>query len=149
MTILIDNKKVKFNYEILETLETGIELNGIEVKSLKNKRGNFVGAYVIIRGGEAFLVEADIPPYQTGNTPENYNPKRHRRLLLSKKELVKLADLDKNHHLTIVPLSLYNKGRFLKVEIAIAQGKKVADKRQTIRKREDEREAHRTLKNIR
>ena len=149
MTILIDNKKVKFNYEILETLETGIELNGIEVKSLKNKRGNFVGAYVIIRGGEAFLVEADIPPYQTGNTPENYNPKRHRRLLLSKKELVKLADLDKNHHLTIAPLSLYNKGRFLKVEIAIARGKKVADKRQTIRKREDEREAHRTLKNIR
>ena len=149
MSKLIDNRKSKFNYEILETLEAGIELNGIEVKSLKNKKGSFAGAHVIVRGGEAYLVEAEIPPYQAGNTPDNYNPKRHRRLLLSKKELLKLSNLDKNHHLTVIPLSLYNKGRFLKVEIAVAKGKKLTDKRQSIRKREDERDAHRTLKNIR
>ena len=149
MTVLINNRKTKFNYEILDTYEAGIELNGTEVKALKNKKGTFSNAYIIIRGSEGFLVEAEIPPYQLSNVPQNYDPKRPRRLLLSQKELLKLAEYEKNKGLTLVPLSLYNKGRFIKVEIAVARGKSKGDKRQTIQKRESDREIHRTLKNLR
>jgi SsrA-binding protein len=85
MSILIDNRKAKFDYEVLDEYEAGIELIGSEVKSLKNKRGNFAGAYISIRGGEAFLVGADIPPYQPSNAPEDYDPLRVRKLLLSKR----------------------------------------------------------------
>jgi SsrA-binding protein len=149
MSVLIDNRKAKFNYEILDKYEAGIELNGIEVKSLKNKRGNFIGSHITIRGGEAFLLGAEIPAYQANNTPDNYDPNRARRLLLSKKEIVKLAELENNRGLTLVPISLYNKGRNIKVEFAVAKGKKSKDKRQTIAKREADRDIHRTLKNLR
>jgi SsrA-binding protein len=149
MSVLIDNKKAKFNYEILDEYEAGIQLIGTEVKSLKNKRGNFNGSYVSLRGGEAYLVGADIPPFQVANTADDYNPLRIRKLLLSKKQILKLMELEKTKGLTLIPLSLYNKGRLLKVSFAVARGKKMRDKRQTIRRREDERDIHRTLKKIR
>jgi SsrA-binding protein len=146
---LINNKKVKFHYEILDTFEAGIVLSGIEVKSLKAGQGSLIGAYIIIRGNEAFLVEAEIPPYQKTNTPDSYEPRHPRKLLLNKKELLKLAEFDNQKGLTLVPLSLYNKNRNIKLEFAVARGKKMQDKRQSIQKREADREISRTLKKLR
>lgn len=144
---LIFNKKATFNYEVLEKFEAGIELLGLEVKSIRLKHGSLDGAYVSVRGNEVFLVGAHIPPYQAGNTPESYDPYRVRKLLLSKKEIKELIGKEKIKGLTIVPISMYNKGRKIKVEIAIARGKKKYDKRQAIRKREQNREVERLLKN--
>lgn len=143
------SKKALFNYEALEKFEAGIELLGFEVKSIKAKRAHLDGAYVVIRGNEAFLVGADIPPYQAKNTPLKYDPMRPRRLLLTKHELSRLTDKEKQKGLTLVPISLYNKGRNIKLEFVLARGKKKSDKRQTIMKREDKRDIERTLKNQR
>lgn len=143
---LAENAKARFNYEILETYEAGLELLGFEVKSLKVGRGELAGARVLIRGGEAFLVGATIPPYQVGNTPEGYEPARTRRLLLNKRQMAELAKAEETKGLTIVPLKVYNKGTKLKLSLAIARGKKKYDKRETIKKRDVERELGRTLK---
>jgi SsrA-binding protein len=144
---LLENKKARFNYEILETVEAGIELLGFEVKSLRQKQGSLDGAYAIVRGGEAFLVGAFVPPYQPKNTPADYDSRRARRLLLAKKEIAELAAAESRSGLTIVPLSMYNKGRKVKVELAVARGKKKYDKRETLKRRDAEREMRRTLKN--
>jgi len=149
MTNFIDNRKARFDYELGDTFEAGIELLGFEVKSIKAGRGSFDGSYIIIRGKEVFLIGANIPPYQAGNTPENYDPARNRRLLLNKKEILKLTEVEKNKGLTLVPISLYNKGRLLKVSFSIGRGKRKTDKRQSIKKREDNREMERTLKKLR
>ena len=140
------NKKAGFNYEFLEKMETGIVLAGFEVKSLKSGRGSLDGAYVSVRNGEVFLVHAHIPPYQAGNTPKEYDQYRDRKLLLNKKEIAHLVGFEKQKNLTIVPISVYNKGGKIKVEIAIARGKKKYDKRETIKKRDIEREIGRSLK---
>ena len=144
---LIENKKAYFNYEILEKFSAGIELFGFEVKALKAKRGSLEGAYTIVRGGEAFLVGADITPLQPKNVPEDYDPRRNRKLLLTKKEIKKLGNAESQKGLTIVAVSVYNSGKKLKLEIAIAKGKKSFDKRESIKKRELDREINRTLKN--
>mgnify|MGYP001568104876 FL=1 len=143
----IKNKKAFFNYEITEKYTAGVELLGLEVKSVKNGHGSLEGAYVILRGGEAFLTGATIPPYQPGNSPADYDPMRVRRLLLQKKELKELAEASQTAGLTIVPLGMYNKGRYVKVDIAIGRGKKKFDKRETIKKRDTDRDIRRTLKN--
>lgn len=147
MSKVVQNKKVFFNYEIIETYQAGISLLGLEVKSLKKGQGSLEGAYVILRGGEAFLVGATIPPYQVGNTPEDYDPMRTRKLLLSKKELKELEKQSQVKGLTIVPISVYNKEKLVKLEIGIGRGKKTIDKRETIKKRETKRDIERTLKN--
>jgi SsrA-binding protein len=144
---LIQNKKAYFNYEILEKIEAGIELLGFEVKSLKNGQGSLEGAHVTVRGAEAFVINMQIPPYQPANTPKEYDPLRNRRLLLTKKEITALAGAEGQKGLTIVPISVYNKGRELKVEIAIVRGKKKYDKREAIKKRDTEREIRRNLGN--
>lgn len=146
MANLVDNKKVVFDYEILDSYEAGVQLLGLEVKSLKKGQGSLKGAYVIIRGEEAFLVNATIPPYQPGNTDSGYDPERPRRLLLTKKEIDLLEEKEKEKGLTIVPISLYNKGNKVKLRLAVARGKKKYDKRETIKKREAKREIGRTLK---
>lgn len=143
---LIQNKKAYFNYEIIEKIEAGIELLGFEVKSLKNGQGSLEGAHITVRGNEAYVINMQIPPYQPNNTPAEYNPLRNRKLLLSKKEILDLEKTEKQKGLTIVPLSVYNKGRKLKLEIAIVRGKKKYDKRETIKKRDTERELRRNLK---
>jgi len=140
------NKKVHFDYEVLETMIAGIELLGFEVKSLRTHTANLEGAYVTIRGGETFMMQMYIPPYQPANTPDGYDPMRMRRLILTKTEIKKLADNESARGLTIVPLKVYNVGRKMKVEIAIVRGKKKFDKRETIKKRETDRDIHRTLK---
>ncbi len=146
MTSLIINKKAGFNYEFLEKFDAGIELFGHEAKSIRAGHGNLEGGYVIIRGGEAFLIGTTIPPYQANNSPKDYEPERNRKLLLTKKELKNLAELELKNGLTIIPLSMYNKGRSIKVQVALARGKKQFDKRETIKKRETDREMRRTLK---
>lgn len=147
MDTLVENRKIRFDYEFLETLEAGIELLGLEVKSLRAHQGKLEGSYIVIRGGEAFLSGVHVPPYQANNTPEDYDPDRLRRLILSKAEIEYLAGFEAKKGLTIVPISIYNKGKKIKVAIAIARGKKQFDKRATIQKRETDREIRRTLKN--
>lgn len=141
---LIDNRKAYFDYEVMETLEAGVRLLGYEVKSLKKKQGSLLGSYILISDGKAGLINSFIPPYQENNTPKDYNPKRKRDLLLSKKEIKRLSEIDKR--LTIVPISMYNKGSHIKVEIAIVRGKKKFDKRRTIEKRETNRDMERVMK---
>ncbi len=141
-----ENRKINFDYETLESFEAGIELTGLEVKSLRTHTSSLEGAYVTVRGGEAFLVNMNVPPYQVSNTPKEYDPLRVRRLLLAKKEIRKLADIEAGKGLTIVPVKVYNKGRVIKVQVSVVRGKKQFDKRQTILKRETNRDARRTLK---
>lgn len=143
---LADNKKARFDYEIVETLEAGIELFGMEVKSIKTHGATLDGAYVTIRGGEAYMMQMSVPPYQPSNTPPDYDPLRIRKLLLTKREIRKLADIEAGKGLTIVPIKVYNKGKKVKIEIGIARGKKQFDKRATIQKRETDRDIRRTLK---
>lgn len=143
---LITNKKASFNYEITETLSAGVELFGFEVKSLRKGQGSLEGSYVTVRGGEAFLIGSFIPPFQENNTPKEYDAHRNRKLLLTKEELKKLANIEQTKGLTIVPLSVYNKGRVLKVDLGIAKGKKKFDKRETIKKRDVDRETRREFK---
>lgn len=146
MATFVEARKAKFNYEITETMEAGIELLGFEVKSIKKGQGSLEGAFVIIRGGEAYVVGMNIPPYQATNAPKEYDPTHPRKLLLTKKEIRELADKEAVKGLTIIPLSLYNKGRRIKVSVGIARGKKQFDKRETIKKRETDREMRRSLK---
>lgn len=146
MTTLVDYKKAHFNYEILEKYEAGIELLGFEVKSLKAGQGSLEGSHVLIRGGEAYIVNMQIPPYQEKNTPAGYEPRRNRRLLLTKQEIGELAQKGESNGLTIVPISVYNKGPLVKVSVAIVRGKKKFDKRASIMKRETDREARRVLR---
>jgi SsrA-binding protein len=144
---LIENKKAGLKYEILETFEAGLELLGTEVKALRAKLGSLEGSRVLVRGGEAYLVGSTIPPYQAKNTAESYEPERNRRLLLSKQEIGQLADAEAKKGLTVVPLSVYNAKRYIKVRVAIVRGKGKADKREDVKKKDAKREAERILKN--
>ena len=146
MASYAENRKARFNYEFLEKYETGIELLGTEVKSVRGGQMSLEGAFIIIRGGEAFLINANIPPFQPKNAPKDYDPLRNRKLLLTKKEIAELAGSEKNKSLTIVPISVYNKNRKIKVEVALAKGKKKFDKRETLKKRDTDREIRREIK---
>ena len=141
-----ENRKARFNYEILEEIEVGIKLLGLEAKAVRTGKISLDGAYAVVRGGELFLINTRIEPYQPKNTPESYEPDRTRVLLASKKEIAKLANFEVRRGLTLIPLSMYNKSRVIKLRLAVAHGKKGGDKRQTIKRREAEREIRRTLK---
>jgi SsrA-binding protein len=146
VTIYINNKKIGRDYTIVEKFEAGIELFGYEVKSIRKSDGTLDGSYVIMDGGEVFLKNAFIKPYQEKNTPGDYDPKRLRRLLVKKSEIKKFEEFKRGQSLTLLPIMLYNKGRNIKLEIALAKGKKKHDKRQTIKKRDQERDLGRSLK---
>lgn len=146
MANLIENRKAHFNYEVLEKYNAGIELLGLEVKSLRKGQGSLDGSHITVRGGEAYLIGSYIPPYQINNTSKDYDPRRNRRLLLTKKEITELSGKENKKGLTIVPLLVYNSKNLIKLELAVVRGKKKFDKRETIRKRESEREIRRTLK---
>lgn len=154
MADLIYNKKATFDYEIGDTLDAGIELFGFEVKALRKNQGSLDGSYVLVRGGEAFLVNAQIPPYQVNNTPKEYVERRDRRLLLTKQEIDMLAGKSsggasktgKRAGLTSVPLSVYSIGRKIKVKIGLVRSKKKFDKRETIKKREVDRDIRREFR---
>lgn len=140
-----DNKKALFDYEVLEKFSAGLELTGQEVKSVRDGRANLRGSFIVVRGGEAFLLGAEIPAWQEKNAGPSYDPRRERKLLLSKNELNELAKALQTKGLTLVPLSVYNKGRFIKLDFALARGKKKQDKRESIKKRDLERDLGRTL----
>lgn len=144
---LVEHKKARLNYEVLEEFEAGLELLGAEVKSLRAGQGKLEGSHVVVRGGEAYVVGMHIPPYQPKNTAPDYDPDRSRRLLLSKKELRQLSDYEGQKGLTIVPLKVYNKGKNLKLLVAAAKGRKQHDKRAVLKERDQKREIKRTLKN--
>src|SRR3989344_2503095 len=146
MASLAENRKARFNYELLQEMEAGIELLGHEVRAVRTGKMTLEGAHITVRGGEAYLVGATISPYQPNNLPVGYEPTRNRRLLLTRKEIEKLENVEHSKGLTIVPILVYNKNRRIKVRIAIARGKKKFDKRARLRKRDDEREMIRELK---
>ncbi|MBU6141857.1 SsrA-binding protein SmpB [Patescibacteria group bacterium] len=143
MKTLAENRKARFDYEILETYEAGVALIGQEVKSIKAGHANLTGSYVLIRPDGAELINAQIPAFQIKNAPAGYDPGRTRRLLLTKKELRYLLGKAKEGGLTMVPLSIYDKGRRIKVAVGLARHKKAHDKRETIKRRETERELRR------
>lgn len=145
---LLSNKRAKFNYEILESFEAGIKLTGSEVKTLRKKQGSLKEAYIKV-DDEVFLVAAHIPPFQSGHKDmETYDPYQQRKLLLNKKQIEKIRASLKQKGLTVVPLSIYSKANLIKIEIAIARGKKQHDKRNTLKNRTSKRDAERAMKNI-
>jgi SsrA-binding protein len=145
MEDLATNRKAFHDYEILDTFEAGISLLGTEIKSLRDHGGNLQDAYVLISSGEAFLKNASIAPYKFGNV-HNHEEKRTRKLLLHKKEILKLDALSREKGLTLIPLAMYLKNGFVKVKIATARGKKLHDKRAALKEREHKRSITRALR---
>ncbi|MFA6428235.1 MAG: SsrA-binding protein SmpB [Candidatus Buchananbacteria bacterium] len=148
MPTLAENKKALFDYKALETLEAGLKLTGPEVKSAKTGRLVIKDSYAIIDGNlRAWLLNSYIAPYPpAANHQQNYSPDRTRELLLHKSEIKAWLGQVSRQGLTILPLSVYTKGSFIKVKLILGQGKRKIDKRQTIKKRELDREINRTLK---
>ena len=144
--VVAHNRKARFNYEIGETLEAGIALTGTEVKSLRQGKATIAESYADSRGGEIWLVNSNIPEYLQGGR-FNHAPKRLRKLLLHRRQISKLIGAVEREGMTLVPLKLYfnDKGR-AKVELALARGKKLHDKRETEKKRSWERERGRLLR---
>ena len=138
--MIAENRRARFDYEISRSYEAGVEFYGHEVKSAKGGRFQIAGAHVLIRGGEAWLVNSHIPPYQMGNTPPDYEENRARRLLLSKQEIKELqgALVDKAQH--FVPLRAYVKHGLIKIELGLGRTRKKSDKREAIKKRTHWRE---------
>lgn len=139
------NKKAFFNYHILETYEAGIVLQGSEIKSIRNRQVSIDQAYVHVDGEEAWLVDAYIKPYKQAST-FNHDPRRRRKLLLHKRQILQLWDMVRIKGNTIVPLRVYLSRGKAKVEIAAAKGKKIHDKRKAIAERDAQRQADRDLK---
>ncbi|OGY88965.1 MAG: SsrA-binding protein [Candidatus Komeilibacteria bacterium RIFCSPLOWO2_01_FULL_52_15] len=134
---LARNKKAYFNYQVLETFEAGIVLSGAEVKAAKEGRVTLDGAYVRIQGGEAWLINATIARYsKSGADQSNYVPDRNRKLLLTKREIEKIAGSLGQNGLTVVPLSVYSSRRLVKIKIALARGKRTIDKREAIKEKD-------------
>ena len=146
MKILAENRKAKFDYQILERLEAGLILNGQEVKSIKSGKASLKSSFIVFKKTEPYLINTDILPYQPKNAPKDYDSTRARKVLLKKKEINYLLGKSQQKGLTIVPLKLYTTRGKIKVEIAVGKGKHKADKRETIKKRETEREIQRDLK---
>ncbi len=144
--VIADNRRARYDYEIMQVFEAGIELKGSEVKSLRGGRTNLAEAYAAVKGGELFLINSNIPEYREANR-FNHEPKRPRKLLLRKKEIDKLSSGVLREGLTIVPLKMFfnPRGR-AKVDIALARGKKLHDKREAIKERSWDRERARLMR---
>ena len=141
----INNRKAHFDYEILDTYETGIVLTGTEIKSVRLGNVNLKDSYGIVRNNEIFILNMHISEYKEGNI-FNHDEKRTRKLLLHKKEILKIRDRVNLEGITLVPLKLYFKKNKVKILLGIARGKKTYDKRETIKKRDTEREIRKQLK---
>ena len=134
---LLENKRIHFDYKILEKFEAGLELKGFEVKSIAAGRANLSGAHAVLKENEVWLLNLDIPPYQPSNTPEAYDSKRTRKLLLKKSEIVRMVGKISQTQLTLIALSLYNSKNHVKVEFALCRQKQKADKREDLRTKDD------------
>ncbi len=148
MKVIATNKKAYHDYEIIETYEAGIELKGTEIKSVRNHAVNLKDSFAKVENGEVWLYNMHISPYDYGNI-HNHDPRRKRRLLLKKREINRLAGLTSRGGYTLIPLKMYLKGKWAKIELAVAKGKKKYDKRQAIKEREVRRELDRALKEFR
>ncbi len=146
--VIARNRRARFDFEILDTVEAGLVLQGPEVKSLRAGKANLSDAYATIRSGEAYLVNAHISPYKEAGR-ENADPRRERKLLLHRAEIQRWKGKVAERGLTLVPLELYFKDGRAKVEIGLARGKRKGDKRQAIREREVKREMDRALRGAR
>ena len=145
--IVCDNRKARHEYNFLEVFEAGIELRGTEVKSLRAGKGNIQDAYAKIEDGQMILYNMHISPYEMGNR-FNHDPRRPRRLLLHKNEIIKLYSKVREKGLTIIPTKVYFSKSLIKVEIALAQGKKLYDKREDMISKTIRRETERSLKEM-
>jgi len=145
MEIVSTNKKARFNYEIIEKIEAGISLKGTEVKSVRNKNVSIGESYAQIKNNEVFLHNLHISPYEQGNR-ENHDPIRVRKLLLHKQEIKKLVSKIQLKGLSLVPLSIYLKKGRIKIELAVGRGKRLVDKRESLKKRAVDREIARVVK---
>ena len=143
--VICVNRQARHNYFIDETYEAGLMLVGSEVKSLRDGRANLVDSYALIRKGEAYLVNAHISPY-AGANQFNHEPTRQRKLLLHQQEIERLTGKTKERGLTLIPLKMYFKNGRAKVELGLARGKKLYDKRETLKRKESEREVERAIK---
>lgn len=146
--VVAQNKKARHDYTIEDTVEAGIVLQGTEIKSIRNGRINLKDGFARIRNGEVFLHNVHISPYEQGNL-YNHDPRRMRKLLLHKKQIRKLEAETSNPGTTLVPLKVYLKDGYAKVLLGVAKGKKQYDKRETLRRRDIDRDIQRTLKNAR
>ena len=146
MKVVCQNRKAHHDYHIEETFEAGIALLGTEVKSLRDGKANLKDSYVIIKEGEVFLLNCHISPYSHGNIM-NHDPVRTRKLLLHRKEIDRLGGKAAAKGYTLIPLKIYFKDSFAKVEIGVAKGKRLFEKRDTIKEREARREIERAMKN--
>lgn len=145
MEDLVSNRKAFHHYEVLETVEAGIVLLGTEIKSLRSHGGNLQDAFVVFHQGNPYLKNASIAPYKYGNL-FNHEERRERKLLLHKREIVKLEAATKEKGLTVIPLAMYLKKGFVKVKLGVARGKKAYDKRAALKKREHDRQVDRSMK---
>lgn len=139
------NRRAFYEYDVEEKLEAGVALTGTEVKSLREGRASLADGYVAVEGREAWLWNVHVPPYTAGSW-NNPDPKRKRKLLLHRREIDRLAGKIQRSGATCIPLSIYFKGSRVKVQIALVTGKKLRDKRETIRRREADREARAAIK---
>jgi SsrA-binding protein len=144
--VIADNRRARFDYELLDTLEVGIQLTGTEVKSLRANKANIAESYIQVKNGELWLINANIPEYTLGNR-FNHEPRRTRKLLAHGREIARLFQGTSRDGLTIVPLKIYfnERGR-VKLEIALAKGKKKHDKRETSKERDWQRDKARLLR---
>ena len=139
------NKRARFDYHILETWEAGLVLTGTEVKSLRTGKANLTDSYAIVNGGEVFLLNLHIAPYEQGNR-NNHEPTRTRKLLLHRRQIRRMIGAVEREGLTLIPLELYFKQGVAKVSLALGKGKQLHDKRATERKRDDERDMARIVR---
>ncbi len=143
METLATNKKAYFDYEILEKLETGIVLSGMEIKATKTGKASLAGSFAIIRNNQAYLLNLSIAPYQPKNINFKYIPDRTRKLLLHKKQITYLLSKKRQKNLTLIPLRMYNKNGLIKIELGLAKGKRKFDKRETLKKKDLKRKIDR------
>lgn len=144
--IVSDNRQARFLYEILETFEAGIALVGTEVKSIRAGKVNLRDGYGLVRNGEVWLINVHISPYEASGQYFNHDPRRSRKLLLHRKEINKLIGQIEQKGLTLVPLKMYLKGSNVKVTLALGKGKKLHDKRESLKRKQDERDMARAMK---
>lgn len=144
--VISDNRQARFQYEILETYEAGLVLKGTEVKSIRAGRINLRDGYAIVRNGEAWLINVHISPLETAGPHFNHEPRRTRKLLLQRQEIRKLVGKVEQKGLTLIPLKMYLKSGLVKVVIGLGKGKKLHDKREALKKRQEERDIQRMLK---
>ncbi len=145
MPDLAENRRARFDYELLETFEAGISLTGQEVKSVKLGQMQLAGSYAVLRGGELWLLNASIPAYQPKNAPADYEPQRSRRLLLRREELATLAGRTKEKGLSLIALRAYAKKGKIKIAIALGRSRKKSDKRELLKKRTTLREIRKEI----